>query len=171
MPRATAKPSTRLARKRVKTPASRSSIQAADGLMELAVDAAHSRNLPAFLERFAQRATRMVDARWGGVMVFRGRETDLYQAQADEDMGELQAAQQATLIRLGREARVEAETLTVSFDPDGQMADVTFVPITASDEESLGCLCLIRRKGTPSPGEKHLLHALASHAALSLENF
>jgi PAS domain S-box-containing protein len=139
--------------------------------MELVVDAAHSRNLPAFLERFAQRATRMVDARWGGVMVFRGRETDLYQAQADEDMRELQAAQQATLIRMGREARVEAETLTVSFDSDGQMANVTFVPITASDEESLGCLCLIRRKSAPSAGEKHLLHALASHAALSLENF
>jgi PAS domain S-box-containing protein len=139
--------------------------------MELVVDAAHSRNLPAFLERFAQRATRMLDARWGGVMVFRGRETDLYQAQADEDMGELQAVQQATLIRLGREARAEAETLAVSFDPNGQMANVTFVPITASDEESLGCLCLIRRKSTPSAGEKHLLHALASHAALSLENF
>jgi PAS domain S-box-containing protein len=149
--------------------------------MELVVDAAHSRNLPAFLERFAQRATRMLDVRWGGVMVFRGRETDLYQAQADENMGELQAGQQAALIRLGREARAEAETLTVSFDAapvsgkdahrDGQMADVTFVPITASDEESLGCLCLIRRKSAPSAGEKHLLHALASHAALSLENF
>src|ERR1700733_4268537 len=181
MPRATAKPSTRLARKRVKTPASRSSIQAADELMELAVDAAHSRNLPAFLERFAQRATRMLGARWGGVMVFRGRETDLYQAQADEDMGELQGTQQASPIRLGREARGEAETLAVSFEPtsvsggdahkDGHVADVTFVPITASDEESLGCLCLIRRKGAPAAGEKHLLHALASHAALSLENF
>ena len=45
------------------------------------------------------------------------------------------------------------------------------MPITASDEESLGCLCLIRGKGTPSAGERHLLHALASHAALSLENF
>jgi PAS domain S-box-containing protein len=162
-------------------PASRSSIQAADELMELAVDAAHSRNLPAFLERFAQRATRMLGARWGGVMVFRGRETDLYQAQADEDMGELQVTQQASLIRLGREARGEAETLAVSFEPtsvsggdahkDGHVADVTFVPITASDEESLGCLCLIRRKGAPAAGEKHLLHALASHAALSLENF
>jgi PAS domain S-box-containing protein len=149
--------------------------------MELVVDAAHSRNLPAFLERFAQRATRMLGARWGGVMVFRGRETDLYQAQADEGMGELQVAQQASLIRLGREARGEAETLAVSFEPtsvsggdahkDGHVADVTFVPITASDEESLGCLCLIRRKGAPAAGEKHLLHALASHAALSLENF
>jgi PAS domain S-box-containing protein len=148
--------------------------------MELAVDAAHSRNLPAFLERFAQRAARMLDARWGGVMVFRGRETDLYQAGGDA--ADLQASHQATLIRLGRETRADAETLTASFDPPlavathgghgaGHVAHVTFVPITASDEESLGCLCLIRGKGTPSADERHLLHALASHAALSLENF
>jgi PAS domain S-box-containing protein len=162
----------------VKKPASaRPVIHAADELMELAVDAAHSRNLPAFLERFAQRATRMLDARWGGVMVFRGRETDLYQATADA--ADLQASHQATLIRIGREARRKAETLPVSFDSplavgghkDDQVADVTFVPITASDEESLGCLCLIRAGGTPSRDERHLLHALASHAALSLENF
>src|ERR1700744_652736 len=151
MPRATAKPSTQSARKRVKTPASRPAIHAADELMELAVDAAHSRNLPAFLERFAQRATRMLDARWGGVMVFRGRETDLYQAGGGA--AELQAAHQATLIRLGRDARDIAETVKISFDPpldaatggqhrNAHVADVTFVPITASDEESLGCLCL-----------------------------
>src|ERR1700729_1986204 len=116
MPRATAKPSTRLARNRVKTSASRSPLHAADELMELVVDAAHSRNLPAFLERFAQRATRMLDARWGGVMVFRGRETDLYQAQADAGASDLQAVQQAALIRLGREPRADAETLAVSLD-------------------------------------------------------
>jgi PAS domain S-box-containing protein len=161
----------------VKTLASRPSIQAADELMELAVDAAHSRNLPAFLERFAQRATRMLDARWGGVVVFRGRDTDLYQAGSGS--AELQASHQATLIRLSREMRADVETLAVSFDPpptgdgnkDGHAVDVTFVPITASDEESLGCLCLIRGKGAPSPDERHLLLALASHAALSLENF
>jgi len=179
MPRATAKPSTRLARKRVKTPVSRPSLQAADELMELVVDAAHSRNLPAFLERFAQRATRMLDARWGGVMVFRGRETDLYQSGA-EGIG-LQASHQATLIRLGREARDETETRPVPFDRPfvgagdsqkyGHIVDVTFVPITASDEEGLGCLCLIRGKGATSSDERNLLHALASHAALSLENF
>src|SRR6201996_9082791 len=118
MPRATAKPSTRLARKRVKKIASgRTSTHAADELMELVVDAAHSRNLPAFLERFAQRARRMLDARWGGGMVFRGRGTELYQAQADADASDLQAAQQAKLIRLGRETRADAETLAVSFDP------------------------------------------------------
>src|SRR3984885_14570230 len=131
MPRATAKPSTRLERKRVKTPASRSPLHAADELMELVVDAAHSRNLPAFLERFAQRATRMLNARWGGVMVFRGRETDLYQAQADEDMGELQVTQQASLIRLGREARGEAETLAVSFEPTS---------VSGGEEQKYGAL-------------------------------
>jgi hypothetical protein len=48
--------------------------------MELAVDAAQSRRLPEFLERFADRAARMLSADWCGVMVFRGRETDFYQA-------------------------------------------------------------------------------------------
>ena len=123
----------------------------------------------------------MLDARWGGVLVFRGRDTDFYHARSGADGSELQSSHQATLIRLGREARADVETLPVSFDPplseaarggdDGYVADVTFVPITASDEESLGCLCLIRGKGTHSAVERHLLLALASHAALSLENF
>src|ERR1700736_6915639 len=52
----------------------------AEELMELAVDAAQSRRLPEFLERFADRTSRMLSADWCGVMVFRGRETDFYQA-------------------------------------------------------------------------------------------
>ncbi len=155
--------------------APRPSVQAADELMELAVDAAHSRNLPAFLERFAQRATRMLDAQWGGVMVFRGRETDLYQA--GSGFAELHISHHGALIRLGREVRRDVETLAISFDPPltpltlNSTAEVTFVPITASDDESLGCLCLIRGRAPLGQNERHLLHALASHAALSLENF
>ena len=81
-------------------------------------------------------------------MVFRGRETDLYQT-GDNGVG-LQLSHQATLLRLGREARAEAETLPVSFDhplvaaggnhKDSHIVDVTFVPIMASDEESLGLM-------------------------------
>ena len=56
----------------------------AEELMELAVDAAQSRQLPEFLERFAGRAARMLNAAWGGVAVFRGRETDLYAAGEEE---------------------------------------------------------------------------------------
>jgi len=36
----------------------------AEELMELAVDAAQSRHLPGFLERFAERAARMLSAHW-----------------------------------------------------------------------------------------------------------
>ena len=57
-----------------------SSLRHADELMELAVDAAQSRQLPDFLHRFAQRSARMLNALWGGVVVFRGRETDFYQS-------------------------------------------------------------------------------------------
>src|SRR5271154_6421177 len=57
----------------------------AEELMELAVDAAQSRQLPEFLERFARRSARMLNAAWGAVAVFRGRETDLYAAVDNED--------------------------------------------------------------------------------------
>src|SRR5713226_7583944 len=50
----------------------------AEELMELAVEAAQSRHLPDFLEQFALRSTRMLDALWGGVAVCRGRETELH---------------------------------------------------------------------------------------------
>src|ERR1700686_438638 len=48
---------------------------------------------------------------------------------------------------------------------------IVFVRIAASDNERLGTLCLIRNRKTLGADEKRLLHALASHAALSLENF
>ena len=143
--------------------------------MELAVDAAQSRHLPGFLERFAERATRMLNAKWGGVMVFRGRETDLYQANSDEKS--LDAAHRGALVRSAREERRQIEARFLSTDPalaglsDNSGAAVIFVPIIASDEESLGSLCLLRDRGALENNERHLLQALASHAALSLENF
>ena len=143
--------------------------------MELAVDAAQSRHLPGFLERFAERATRMLNARWGSVMVFRGRETDLYQATSGEKP--LDAAHRGALVRSAREERRQIEARFLSTDPalaglsDNSGAAVIFVPIIASDEESLGSLCLLRDRGALENNERHLLQALASHAALSLENF
>src|SRR5258708_28220960 len=47
-------------------------------LMELAVEAAQSRDLPDFLEQFALRSTRMLDAIWGGRAGYRGREKELH---------------------------------------------------------------------------------------------
>jgi PAS domain S-box-containing protein len=143
--------------------------------MELAVDAAQSRHLPGFLERFAARATRMLDAKWGGVMVFRGRETDLYQASSRENA--VDPSQHSALVRLAREHRREIEVRLLSTDSaltsltERSEAAVILVPITASDEENLGSVCLLRDRGALEKNERSLLHALASHAALSLENF
>jgi PAS domain S-box-containing protein len=142
--------------------------------MELAVDAAQSRHLPGFLERFAERAARMLNAQWGGVLVFRGRETDLYQAaRRDNQAG---PADYTSMVRLARENRRHIQALPISADsstaPNKNSGPaVVFVPITASDEESLGSLCLLRDRDTLEKNERSLLHALASHAALSLENF
>jgi PAS domain S-box-containing protein len=154
--------------------------QDAHELMELAVDAAQSRHLPEFLERFASRAARMLDSAWGGVAVFRGRETDLYQANRAEVA--LEPAQQSALIRLAREGRREIETLKLSSEPalskvsisdvpGSGPGSVVLVPIMASDHEILGSLCLIRGAKILDDAERRLLQALASHAALSLENF
>src|ERR1700676_2234722 len=49
----------------------------AEELMDLAVEAAQSRDLPDFLEQFALRSTGMLDPIWAGVPVYRGRETEL----------------------------------------------------------------------------------------------
>jgi PAS domain S-box-containing protein len=143
--------------------------------MEIAVDAAQSRHLPSFLERFVKRVVRMLEADWGSVVVFRGRETDLYQAASSEIR--LEPSQQATLLRAARENRRETavqalhQDLTLNRLPGLANGVAIFVPITASDDEALGALCLLRNRKTLDDSERRLLHALASHAALSLENF
>src|SRR5258708_24655867 len=72
--------SRRVTRRRAKAESSRPAARRAEELMELAVDAAQSRHLPEFLQRFARRPTRMLRASWGGVTVFRRRETDAHHA-------------------------------------------------------------------------------------------
>jgi PAS domain S-box-containing protein len=175
MPRPKPKPSNSVSRRRAGAKAAvRSLGQDAHELMELAVDAAQSRHLPEFLERFALRAARMLDASWGGVTVFRGRETDVYQA--NRAAIQLEASQQGALIRLARETRREIEVLPLTSETPGSripasIGTAIFVPITASDHESLGALCLLRDRPDLDDVEHRLLQALASHAALSIENF
>ncbi len=143
-------------------------------LMELAVEAAQSRHLPDFLEQFALRATRMLDAIWGGVAVYRGRETDFHAMPGPAATTEIAMS---WLIACARESQSEVETrampkeIGASWSRPEDPGTVAFVRIAASDNERLGTLCLIRNRKTLSGDEKRLLHALASHAALSLENF
>jgi PAS domain S-box-containing protein len=175
MPKASPKSASTRARRATVTQPAKAVHDRAEELMELAVDAAQSRHLPEFLERFAQRAAGMLGAEWCGVMVFRGRETDLYQTVPGEMR--LEAAHQTALIRFGREPRGEIVVLSMKQEPaifgNAARANGTavFVPIIASDHESLGSLCFLRNEEKLQAAERRLLHALASHAALSLENF
>jgi PAS domain S-box-containing protein len=175
MPRARVKPTNSFARAHGSKSLARPLGQDADELMKLAVDAAQSRHLPDFLERFATRVARMLDAKLSAIAVFRGRETDLYQA--NPGGVQLEASQSGALIRLARENRQEIEVLSLTIDPalahlPRAAADVVIlVPVSSSDHESLGSLCLLRDRGTLEDVERRLLQALASHAALSLENF
>ena len=147
----------------------------AEELMELAVDAAQSRQLPELLERFAGRVARMLNAAWGGVAVLRGRETDLYCAGENERA--VSGALKSWIITSARESRGAAVVRALPAGEAGPTAGeasamrAVFVPVTASDGERLGMLCVLRQRKSLDAREKKLLHALASHAALSLENF
>jgi PAS domain S-box-containing protein len=139
--------------------------------MALAVEAAQSRDLGSFLPCFAERSVRMLDASWGGVAVFRGRDTEMHSA------GELDVRLTAGLeaiswiIARAQESRKELQTLDLPGSAArGPFGKAVFAPILASDGERLGSLCLLLSRTTLTDEERRLLQALASHAALSLEN-
>jgi two-component system NtrC family sensor kinase len=141
--------------------------------MELAVQAAQSQHLPDFLEQFAERSARMLNAVWGGVAVHRGRETELYSDASSKSAGE----SQAWVIACARDTNSDVEIwpvpkeIAASWEGQGGAAAAVFVRIAASDGEKLGTLFLLRKRKKLDAAERRLLRALASHAALSLENF
>ena len=116
----------------------------------------------------------MLKALWCGVAVFRGRESEIHLA------GGLDGSEFPNgtnwLIEKAREPRGGVDILRLdaqsshSFGGNGG-ASVVLVPIAASDGERLGALCLLMARHSVSAEESKLLEALASHAALSLENF
>jgi two-component system NtrC family sensor kinase len=144
-------------------------------LMELAVEAAQSRHLPEFLEQFASRSARMLDAAWGGVAVYRGRETEFH-AMTGTSKSALQAAEEWVVSNAQAsggevETRALPKEIAAAVQSVEEPGTVVFVRIAASDNEKLGTLCLFRKRKSLGAEEKRLLRALASHAALSLENF
>jgi len=167
--------SRRLARPRGKLEPSRLGARRAEELMELAVDAAQSRHLPEFLQRFAGRAARMLKADWGGVTVFRGRDTDLYTPPGNKSPEDRKAGN--WIMQCARETRKEISVREIpaeegeAFGSAAGSGVAICVAIAASDGEPLGALCLVRERKRIDSEEKQLLHALASHAALSIENF
>ena len=134
--------------------------------MDLAVDAARSRHLPDFLKRFSQRAAALAGADWGGVVVFEGSGAELYSSAEMETVKG--APGREWLVSKAQEVSRDAQVCIL---PQEKSATGVFVPILSSANERLGAVCLLRPPRALHAQERRLLEALASHAALALENF
>jgi PAS domain S-box-containing protein len=131
-------------------------------LVDLVMEAAHSRELPIFLASFASRAARMLGADWAGVAEIRGNQVEIYgPSLATSTTVEERSWLEAAAVR----KREGPETLQIP----GRVEFCSFVPIHASDNELMGTLCLGRKVEDLSVEDAQLLGALAAHAALSME--
>jgi PAS domain S-box-containing protein len=147
----------------------RADLHRASELMELATVAAHSRDLQEFLRLFAARVALMLAANWCGVVLIHGQEAEL-RGGTDTEAAGLDAME---ILARARQAS-QGKEIVVVHNPRpgaGNRNELIIVPVHASDGEALGAICIYGARGEIVPVERKLLHALASHAALSLENF
>jgi two-component system NtrC family sensor kinase len=130
--------------------------------MNLAVEAAHSRELPTFLAGLAKRAAELLQAKWGGLGEILGNRVQLHQP----DTEFAASAEERTWVD-ENVVRRRSGLEVLHWKPRGSF--YAFYPIYASDHELMGTLCLLRGVSTFNPAEERLLDALASHAALVME--
>jgi PAS domain S-box-containing protein len=147
----------------------RPGMRRADELMELATVAAHARDLPEFLRLFSQRVAAMVSAEWCGVVVIRGHDAELQGGTDSKALG----LEKDEILALFKDTRRKKEIYVVSVGQAGGTTEkeLLVVPVHASGSEPLGAICIYGARRQIAAQEKKLLYALASHAALSLENF
>ena len=152
------RPASDRSRKRAKhTP-----IDVSHEFMNLAVEAAHCRELPTFLEGLAARAAEMLNAEWGALGEIHGQRVELHRGSAEIPENEEERnwiAEKVTQKRAGLEV----------LQRNSKDSYCVFYPIYASDRELMGALCLARKTADISPAEERMLAALGSYAALVME--
>ncbi len=130
--------------------------------MDLALEAAHCRELPTFLAGLASRASEILKAGWGAVGEIHGNKVELHRRNLQIPENEVDRDWIAANVKL---RRTGFEVLPWA----GQLSFCVFYPIYASDQELMGTLCLRRATRSMSAEEERLLAALASYAALVME--
>ena len=131
-------------------------------LIDLVVEAAKSRELPAFLDAFAGRAGEMLEAEWGVLGEIRGNKVELHCLETSRrHLTEYQDLLMENV--MSRRAGLEV------LPGKRQSTYVAFYPIYASDGELMGTLGLLRDTAEFSAPEEKLLAALGSHATLVME--
>jgi PAS domain S-box-containing protein len=155
-------PKQRPARSRSRKPVNYSPIDVSREFMDLAVEAAHCRELPTFLAGLAARAAEMLQANFGALGEIHGSRVELHCRKSgapakDEERNWL--AGKVIQRRPGLEV----------LPCPGKSSFCAFYPLYASDRELMGTLCLVRDSANFSGEEERLLAALGSHAALVME--
>ena len=131
-------------------------------LIDLVVEAARSRELPAFLASFAGRAAEMLEADWGVLGEIRGNKVELHGPERSRPhLAQYHALLMENVIR----RRAGLEVLAGK----GRSTYLAFYPIYASDGELMGTLVLLRDIAEFSASQEKLLAALGSHATLVME--
>ena len=130
--------------------------------MNLAVEAAHCRELPTFLAGLAARAAEMLKAKWGGLGEIHGNRVELHRRETVIPANE---EQRNWILEKVTQKRTGLEVLPWK----GKGSHFVFYPIYASDHELMGTLCLVRDTAEISASNERLLAALGSYAALVME--
>jgi len=131
-------------------------------LMELAVKAARSRELPKFLAEFASKAAELLGAKSGVLAEILGNRVELHHQNAELATN--------TEDRIWIEERSHRRRALLEIEPcRAKHSYCAFYPIFASDQELMGTLCLFHTTAEFSDEQRALLDALGSQAALVME--
>jgi PAS domain S-box-containing protein len=137
--------------------------------IELATEAASFRELPDFLQNFSRRAAQILSADWCGVVVFSGGRSKLHSAVSATEAG---LDETAVLLRSAEALRQKGPVMIgTTGSAYAKETRLLIIPVRASSGEALGTICFHGAPIDVLNRESKLLRALASHAAVSLENF
>src|SRR5271168_2232884 len=157
-------PKPKTLRSRTRPAPARSALDISHEFMDLALEAAHCRELPTFLAGLAARASELLKAEWGAVGEIHGNKVELHRRGVSPRVIEKEEE------RLWLSAKVRVRRPSLEVVPwEGRNSFCVFYPIYASDSELMGTLCLRRASADMSAEDERLLGALASHAALVME--
>jgi PAS domain S-box-containing protein len=130
-----------------------------------------------FVRRFTSRAAELFGAQAGVVALVRGDEWKLSSLAG----ARLRVAQKQKLMEALAGAATSARSAAISAGPAAKLlgsslagalgwSEVVLVPLSSSEGDLQGMLCLADLPGELSDPDRHLLEALAGHASVGLEN-
>ena len=149
-----------------------------ENLMNLALELNSSLRLPQFVRSFTQRASEMLGAR-AGVLALAQRSTletvIVHDPENVPDKGLLRrlnlsltelASKHTEAIASGTAASLIGEAVATALG----WKTLTVARLRSGDGELIGVLCLVDRAEELGEIDRNLLHALAAHASVALEN-